>query len=407
MNKQLTDIELIQKYHLKELDSRSMQQLEQRALDDPFLADALDGFQDHQLQATEIADLNKRLEQSIQKHQRKQKLFGGYASWAIAASVVVLIGLISIYLNQPAENTAIRMKDVPEITKVPQGEKEEDNILNGDAQTLKEDENFKIIEESPAVVTTIKKPRSKFSEQGLAEPIPLEATQKKDTLDLDEVVVIGYGTQKKTDISGAVATLSGRAAGVSIQNPESATLSKTASGAKVSGKVVDENGMPLPGVQITNQQTKEIALSNAEGDFAIAATQGQTLKSSYLGFIDEDVKLASQNKVNLTLKADEKSLSEVVVVGYGSKINKIAGPVKGWVDFRKYMKANNKLAGSRGAVAVQFTIMPNGELKDFNILKSLNKQADAKAIELIKNYSSWQGSSNGKPETFKVSIRFN
>lgn len=407
MNKQLTDIELIQKYHRNELDSRSMQQLEQRALDDPFLADALDAFQDHQLQATEIADLNKRLEQSIQKHQRKQKLVGGYASWAIAASVVVLIGLISIYLNQPAENTAIRMKDVPEITKVPQGEKEEENILNSDAQTLKEDENFKIIEESPTVVTTIKKPRSKFSEQGLADPIPLEATQKKDTLDLDEVIVIGYGTQKKAEISGAVATLSGRVAGVAVQESENTALSKTASLAKISGKVVDENGLPLPGVQITNQQTKEVALSNAEGEFSIAATQGQTLNSSYLGFLNEEVKIANQNKLNVTLKKDEKSLSEVVVVGYGTKINKIAGPVKGWVDFRKYIKANNKLAGSRGAVAVQFTIMPNGELKDFNILKSLNKQADAKAIELIKNYSSWQGSSNGKPETFKVSIRFN
>ncbi len=407
MNKQLTDIELIQKYHLKELDSRSMHQLEQRALDDPFLADALEGFQDHQLQATEITDLNKRLAQSIQKNQRKQKILGGYTSWAIAASVVILIGLVSIYLNQPIENTAIRMKDVPEITKVPQSQKEEENILNGDAQTLKEDENFKIIEESPAVVTTIKKPRSKFSEQGLAEPIPLEATQKKDTLDLDEVIVIGYGTQKKADISGAVATLSGRATVVAMQDQENAALSKTASGAKISGKVVDENGLPLPGVQITNQQTKEVALSNAEGEFSIAATQGQTLNSSYLGFLDEDVRLANQNKVNLTLKENEKSLSEVVVVGYGTKINKIAGPVKGWVDFRKYIKFNNKLAGARGAVVVKFTIMPTGELKDFNILKSLNKLADAKAIELIKNYSSWQGSSNGKPETFKVSIRFN
>jgi TonB family protein len=407
VNKQLTDIELIQKYHLNELDSRSMQQLEQRALDDPFLADALDGFQDHQLQATEIADLNKRLAQSIRKNQRKQKILGGYASWAIAASVVVLIGLVSIYLNQPAENTSIRMKDVPEITKVPQGEKEEENILNGDAQTLKEDENFKIIEESPTVVTTIKKPRSKFSEQDLAAPILQEATQKKDTLDLDEVIVIGYGTQKKADISGAVATLSGKAAGVNVQNAERVAAAKDATLAKVSGKVVDENGLPLPGVQITNQQTKEVALSNAEGEFSIAATQGQTLNSSYLGFLDEDVKVANQNKLNLTLKEDEKSLSEVVVVGYGTKINKIAGPVKGWVDFRKYIKANNKLAGARGAVVVKFTIMPTGELKDFNILKSLNKQADAKAVELIKNYSSWQGSSNGKPETFKVSIRFN
>jgi TonB family protein len=407
VNKQLTDIELIQKYHRNELDSRSMQQLEQRALDDPFLADALDGFQDHQLQATEIADLNKRLEQSIQKHQRKQKLFGGYASWAIAASVVVLIGLISIYLNQPAENTAIRMKDVPEITKVPQGEKDEENMLHEDASSTKDEDDYSIIEESPTVVTNVKKPAREISTQSLADAMLPEAVQKKDTLDLDEVIVVGYGTQKKADISGVVATLSGRAAGVAVQESESAALSKTASVAKVSGKIVDKNGLPLPGVQITNQQTKDVTISNAEGDFSIAATQGQTLNTSYLGFLNEEVKIANQNKLNVTLKEDEKSLSEVVVVGYGNKINKIAGPVKGWVDFRKYIKANNKLAGSRGAVAVQFTIMPNGELKDFNILKSLNKQADAKAIELIKNYSSWQGSSNGKPETFKVSIRFN
>jgi len=96
------------------------------------------------------------------------------------------------------------------------------------------------------------------------------------------------------------------------------------------------------------------------------------------------------------------------VVGYGSgNVKQSAAPTDGWAAFRKYLNENNELeTNETGAVVVEFVINANGSLSDFKILKSLSKLADARAINLIRNYSSWQGSSDGTANKVKVTLRF-
>ncbi len=91
----------------------------------------------------------------------------------------------------------------------------------------------------------------------------------------------------------------------------------------VIGTITDQqDGKPLSGVTIKAKGTNEATTTNAEGNFKIVVPQSvTTLEISYVGYRDMAVRLTGQP---LTIKMAEadKSLNEIVVVGYGTKIKK-------------------------------------------------------------------------------------
>lgn len=94
---------------------------------------------------------------------------------------------------------------------------------------------------------------------------------------------------------------------------------------KISGKVIDENGLPFPGATIKIVQTNQILQSNADGSFSFSVQAGTyTLNISFLSYqlqVIDNVIVKSGETTNQTIKMipDQKSLSEVVVVGYGTQ----------------------------------------------------------------------------------------
>ncbi|GAB2542157.1 SusC/RagA family TonB-linked outer membrane protein [Spirosoma aerophilum] len=89
---------------------------------------------------------------------------------------------------------------------------------------------------------------------------------------------------------------------------------------KVSGKVIDAQGMSLPGVSIVVKGTTTGTVSGSEGDFTLNVARGnETLVFSYIGFITQEVAINNRSSINITLASDDKMLSEVVVVGYGEQ----------------------------------------------------------------------------------------
>ncbi|PWJ58288.1 TonB-linked SusC/RagA family outer membrane protein [Dyadobacter jejuensis] len=89
---------------------------------------------------------------------------------------------------------------------------------------------------------------------------------------------------------------------------------------KISGKVIDDTGMGLPGVSIVVKGTQRGSNTDGEGNYQIETPDGEvTLTFSFVGFAPKDVVVSpSQSKVDVTLTQDQKLLSEVVVVGYGT-----------------------------------------------------------------------------------------
>ena len=88
--------------------------------------------------------------------------------------------------------------------------------------------------------------------------------------------------------------------------------------ARITGKVVDENGDPLPGATVMVKGTSEGVVTNAEGVFVIEADMGSTLVISYLGFTTQEVAVTSVT-LDVKLAADASTLGELVVVGYGDQ----------------------------------------------------------------------------------------
>ncbi|MGV3556658.1 SusC/RagA family TonB-linked outer membrane protein [Larkinella arboricola] len=87
----------------------------------------------------------------------------------------------------------------------------------------------------------------------------------------------------------------------------------------VSGKVVDSQGSALPGVSILVKGTTTGTTTNPDGTFQLQVpTTANILVFSYVGFTSQEVTLNGRSSVQVTLQEDNKTLNEVVVVGYGS-----------------------------------------------------------------------------------------
>ncbi len=93
--------------------------------------------------------------------------------------------------------------------------------------------------------------------------------------------------------------------------------------ATVTGRVIDENGVGLPGVNVLLQGTQQGAATNADGRYSLTVPDrndgpaGGVLVFSSVGYERQEVPIQNRSTVDVTLKAAVGSLNEVVVVGYG------------------------------------------------------------------------------------------
>ena len=88
----------------------------------------------------------------------------------------------------------------------------------------------------------------------------------------------------------------------------------------VTGTVTDaDNGMPIPGVNVTEKGTNNGVTTDFDGNYSIDVADGATLVFSYVGFTTTENVVNNQTTMDVILSADVQSLNEVVVVGYGTQ----------------------------------------------------------------------------------------
>ncbi|NLR80641.1 TonB-dependent receptor [Chitinophaga eiseniae] len=88
---------------------------------------------------------------------------------------------------------------------------------------------------------------------------------------------------------------------------------------KISGKVVDEKGNPLPNITVQIKGTTQGALTSPEGLFSLEVPDNAILVISAIGFLRQEVVVGDQRQLTITLREDVAGLNEVVVVGYGTQ----------------------------------------------------------------------------------------
>lgn len=84
----------------------------------------------------------------------------------------------------------------------------------------------------------------------------------------------------------------------------------------ISGTVVDNKGVPLPGVNIIIKGTSVGTQTDFDGNFKLKAKKGDVLVLSYIGYKTQNVTVGSGSVVNITMEEDTQALEEVVIVGY-------------------------------------------------------------------------------------------
>src|SRR5476651_1546213 len=87
----------------------------------------------------------------------------------------------------------------------------------------------------------------------------------------------------------------------------------------VSGTVRDDSGQTLPGVNISLKGTTTRTVTDTKGHYAIKvnSTEG-TLVFSFVGYATNEIKINNRTNIDITLSETQKSLNEVVVIGYGT-----------------------------------------------------------------------------------------
>lgn len=88
---------------------------------------------------------------------------------------------------------------------------------------------------------------------------------------------------------------------------------------RITGKVTDEKGIPLPGVSIGVKGTAIGTVSDNSGNYSISAEQGQMLVFSFIGFKKTEVLIDGKKTVNVSLVSDATQLNDVVVTALGIK----------------------------------------------------------------------------------------
>ncbi len=97
----------------------------------------------------------------------------------------------------------------------------------------------------------------------------------------------------------------------------------------VTGAVVDTKGAPLQGVSVGVKGSSASTITDNEGKFVINASDNSVLLFSYIGYTTMEIPIAGKTIVNAKLEEENKTLNDVVVVGYGSqrKVNVIGSVV--------------------------------------------------------------------------------
>ena len=92
----------------------------------------------------------------------------------------------------------------------------------------------------------------------------------------------------------------------------------------VSGKVTDNSGEGLPGVNVVIKGTTIGSITDFDGNYQVSVEENSTLVFSFVGFAPQEIEVGTRSVINMTLSQDVRALDEVVVTALGIEREKKA-----------------------------------------------------------------------------------
>ncbi|MFV0590566.1 MAG: SusC/RagA family TonB-linked outer membrane protein [Draconibacterium sp.] len=91
----------------------------------------------------------------------------------------------------------------------------------------------------------------------------------------------------------------------------------------VTGKVVDVDGLPLPGVTVVVKGTAKGTVTNADGEYSLSGlSETAVLQFSFVGMRTQEVPVKGKTSIDIVMETDAIGIDEVVAIGYGTSRKK-------------------------------------------------------------------------------------
>lgn len=419
-HKKYYSAEDIRNYWSGKMSRQEMHNLERASLDDPFLADALEGYGTIDSRTAQ-ADI-EWLEQQLQEKKNKSVIvpFFKHNWFRIAAMLLIVAGLLTLSYfvftpknnvnniagiksqtrekeNQPAPNSINKNEEVavnqPTIKKpgtnsiTPVIRENEQNSIKHNSEPVKDitPDNTKSTDDvfrkrvsgievtSAESAKVVQNETVKIDEMALKPPAPAAS------------VAVHYNDsiQKNT-----------------IANSEAKKMVKAENSLDnaIFGKVTGLKDEPIQGAVVTSQDFNYTTITDKNGYFRLNVPDTFSTGN-----------VALNNKIENKIRLQENK-NELVVTGYGARkkanvaaaVGKVensnAFPKDGWANFNDYITKNKRpIETVKGIVLLNFVINSNGRPANITVEKSLSKAADSEAIRLVKEGPDWlPGTSDNK-----------
>jgi hypothetical protein len=434
----------IRNYWSGKMSPREMHALEKASLDDPFLADALEGYSavNNQTATSDIDWLRKNLSAAKKEEKKAVPLFK--QSWMRVAAALIIIGglgTLSYFLLSPSQNKHVAQTN-PVLRKEQSIERKEDTI----AVTSKETPTFNFSTQAEQKTARLNANRQKDlvakmdAQKQQPALAPAEQFDAKDISKNEErtfhlpVASDSVNTDKATannddlkkEASQSVAaTISGRVSGVNVDAAaKKATAQNFAAfNNNISGRITNSKNEPVAGAVIKANNLSNAVVSDQNGYFSLPVpdtTTFQPASVNSVGYMNANVALNAKTQNNIKLEENNMALNEVVVVGYGSQKKKSRPvraaavspvdtlqptPVDGWEDYYNYVqRSTQSFPDIDGEIVVRFDIDKKGKPNNIVVEKSLTDVADKEAIRIIKEGPGWKA--NSKKKKVRLTIKF-
>ncbi|RFM28603.1 carboxypeptidase-like regulatory domain-containing protein [Deminuibacter soli] len=416
----------IERYLQGRMPAKEMHELEKAALNDPFLADAMEGFAQVQLP---IAQQHLNNIAAALQRPAQVKVLPVYKrrTWLRVAAAVILIagaGTGALLLqNKPSPTQAPELATITKNTTPPVVQ---DSIRADKSGSPKPAAEPAVIRRKPAPQVFSKpQPQQPVTASApvvaAAEAPPAPAAKQPAAVTAMAAPAEYDKVQTDTVIHGNMGFTAARKA--TMAAPMQAAPGKVY---QLEGIVRDEQQKPLENATIKPINGKALAMTDEDGRFVLRSNDSITsVTVSSLGYASAEVTIKANKTNSVQLEESQQSLGDMVVTELRSRSKKAAAsgnavkqatpdatPAGGWQMFQQYVytklhKEIDTTASEEplpGDIEMEFEINDKGKPYNF-VIRSTPSETDSQAIDAIRNGPKWITSGPEKKKKVTVHIK--
>jgi hypothetical protein len=424
----------IKRYKQGLMNREEMHAFEKASMEDPFLADALEGFMEADMAQAET-HLHKIRQRITDKEAEKDKAVvvsmpkRSFAMLKVAAMVIFMAGVgllvYKIYNNKnivPPENAIARVDStsapIDSGVEVTLGSDDFAKPGGKEIAALPKQTEGTGQNASPSVNSDVSKAGTDIKEQsGVTQDKGKTALAMKD----QSTTVITSASPVKVDDKTAEEIVTRNSA--AITKEESAKLAEVQERTnrnftankrnvyeknEIRGRVLNPSNQPLANANVTLDRSRRSFVTDNSGNFTFNANDTVlTATVNVEGYDNTRVQLRSNtdntiNLGNIALQPDA-TFDDVVVIGLGTDKTRVTDtisnkPLGGWQSFQEYVANKlNTVVDTTGSdmkmsreLELEFYVDAKGVPKDFKVLNAADAFISKEAINAVKSGPKWQ-----------------